>query len=85
MNFIALSSEGDITSYVNEINAYRGKNIFNCVAAKSDEEFEQLRDKMIEELKSTYHVDEVFDYFYNQAASQADQVAEMAALAAEIK
>lgn len=85
MNFISLSSEGDITSYVNEINAYRGKNIFNCVAAKSDEEFEQLRDKMIEELKSTYHVDEVFDYFYNQAASQADQVAEMAALAAEIK
>lgn len=85
MNFIALNAEGDIASYVNEIKAYRGKNIFNCVAAETDEEFEKLRDEMIEELKNTYHVDEVFEYFYNQAASQSEQVAEMAALAAQIK
>lgn len=78
MNFISLNSEGDITSYVNEIKAYRGKNVFNCVAAKTDEEFEQLRDQMIEELQNTYHVDEVFQYFYDQAVAQADQVAEMA-------
>ena len=84
MNFISLSSDGDITSYVNEINAYRGKNVFNCVAAQSDEEFEQLRDQMIKELQETYHVDEVFQYFYDQAASQADSVAELAALQAEI-
>lgn len=85
MNFISLNAEGDIASYVNEIKAYRGKNVFNCVAAKTDEEFEQLRDEMIEELKNNYHVDEVFQYFYDQAASQSEQVAEMAALAAEIK
>lgn len=85
MNFIALNADGDIASYVNEIKAYRGKNVFNCVAAKTDEEFEQLRDEMIEELKNNYHVDEVFQYFYDQAASQSEQVAEMAALAAEIK
>lgn len=85
MNFISLNAEGDIASYVNEIKAYRGKNVFNCVAAKTDEEFEQLRDEMIEELKNNYHVDEVFQYFYDQAASQSEQVAEMAALAAAIK
>ncbi len=84
MNFISLSSEGDITSYVNEIKAYRGKNVFNCVAAKSDEEFEQLRDQMIKELQENYHVDEVFQYFYDQAASQSDQIAELAALQDEI-
>jgi ABC-type glycerol-3-phosphate transport system substrate-binding protein len=86
MNFISLSStDSDITSYVNEIKAYRGKNVFNCVAAKTDEEFEALRDKMIEELKTNYHVDEVFQYFYDQAASQGDDIAKMAALAAEIE
>lgn len=85
MNFISLTAEGDIASYVNEIKAYRGKNIFNCVAAETDEEFEKLRDEMIEELKNTYHVDEVFEYFYNQAASQSEQVAKLAALANEIK
>ncbi len=84
MNFISLSSEGDITSYVNEIKAYRGKNVFNCVAAKSDEEFEQLRDQMIKALQENYHVDEVFQYFYDQAASQSDQIAELAALQDEI-
>lgn len=84
MNFISLSSEGDITSYVNEIKAYRGKNVFNCVAAKSDEEFEQLRDQMIKELQENYHVDEVFQFFYDQAASQSDQIAELAALQDEI-
>ena len=76
--------KGGIISYVNEIKAYRGKNVFNCVAAQSDEEFEQLRDQMIKELQETYHVDEVFQYFYDQAASQADSVAELAALQAEI-
>ncbi len=84
MNFIALTSEGDITSYVNEINAYRGKNIFNCVAAKTDEEFEQLRDEMIAELQNTYHVDEVFQFFYDQASSQSDTVAELAAMQEEV-
>ena len=83
-NYISLSSEGDITSYVNEIKAYRGKNVFNCVAAKSAEEFEKLRDQMIKELQENYHVDEVFQYFYDQASSQSEQIAELSALQEEI-
>lgn len=79
MNFISFGEpEGDMASYVNELVAYRGKNIFNCVAAKTDEEFEAARDKMIEEMKSTYHVDEIFEYFYNEALGQADTVAKLA-------
>ena len=76
MNFISFSDpEGDIASYVNEINAYMGTNIFKVVAATSDEEFAEMSDQMISELQSTYHVDEVFEYFYNDALTQADDVA----------
>lgn len=76
MNFISFSDpEGDIASYVNEINAYMGTNVFKVVAATSDEEFAEMRDQMISELQSTYHVDEVFEYFYNDALTQADDVA----------
>ena len=57
--------EGDIASYVNEINAYMGTNIFRAVAAESDEEFEQIQNEIITTLQENYHVDEVFDYFYN--------------------
>lgn len=86
MNFISFGEpEGDMSSYVNELKAYRGKNVFNCVAAKTDEEFEAARDKMIEEMKSTYHVDEIFEYFYNEAVAQADTVAELAAMQNAIK
>ena len=62
--------EGDIASYVNEINAYVGKNVVTAVAAKSDEEFEAVRTKIIEELQKNYHVDEVFQYFYDEALAQ---------------
>ncbi|MBQ8638627.1 MAG: hypothetical protein IJ468_05615 [Lachnospiraceae bacterium] len=75
-SFISFGSpEGDIASYVNEINAYMGKNVFNCVAAEDDEAFAAARDAMIEELQADYHVDEVFEYFYQEALEQADEVA----------
>ena len=66
-----------IASYVNEINAYVGKNVVTAVAAKSDEEFEAVRTKIIEELQKNYHVDEVFQYFYDEALAQADDVAKL--------
>lgn len=84
-SFLTLSAEGDVVSYINELSAYRGKNIFNCVAAASDAEFEAMRDEMINEFINTYHVNEIFDYFYEQAQGQADSVAELAALADQIK
>lgn len=86
MNFISFGEpEGDMSSYVNELKAYRGKNVFNCVAAKTDEEFESARDKMIEEMKSNYHVDEIFEYFYNEALAQSDTVEQLAAMQNAIK
>ena len=86
MNFISFGEpEGDMSSYVNELKAYRGKNVFNCVAAKTDEEFEAARDKMIEEMKSNYHVDEIFEYFYNEALAQSDTVEQLAAMQNAIK
>lgn len=77
--------EGDIASYVNEINAYMGKNVVTAVAAKSDEEFEATRTKMIEELQKNYHVDEVFQYFYDEAVAQADDVAKLVEMNNAIK
>ena len=86
MSFISFGEpEGDMASYVNELKAYRGKNVFNCVAAKTDEEFEAARDKMIEEMKANYHVDEIFEYFYNEALAQSDAVEKLAAMQNAIK
>lgn len=66
-------------------NAYMGKNVFKCVACESDEEFEAMRDSMIEELKASYHVDEVFDYFYQDALAQAEDVATLVEMNNAIK
>ena len=86
MNYISFGDpEGDVASWVNEINAYMGKNVFKCVACESDEEFEAMRDSMIEELKASYHVDEVFDYFYQDALAQAEDVATLVEMNNAIK
>ena len=86
MNYISFSDpEGEVASWVNEINAYMGKNVFKCVACESDEEFEAMRDSMIEELKASYHVDEVFDYFYQDALAQAEDVAKLVEMNNAIK
>ncbi len=77
--------EGDIASYVNEINAYVGKNVVTAVAAKSDEEFEKIRTEIITELQNNYHVDEVFQYFYDEALAQADSVAKLVEMNNAIK
>lgn len=86
MNYISFGDpEGDVASWVNEINAYMGKNVFKCVACESDEDFEAMRDSMIEELKASYHVDEVFDYFYQDALAQAEDVATLVEMNNAIK
>ncbi len=65
----------DIASYVNEINAYMGKTwLPRLLPRVICEEFEATRTKMIEELQKNY-VDEVFQYFYDEAVAQADDVA----------
>ncbi len=68
-----------------KINAYMGTNVFNCVAAKSDEEFNEARDAMIKDLQDKYHVDKVFDYFYQDALSQADDVATLVDMSKNIQ
>ena len=86
MNYISFGDpEGDVASWVNEINAYMGKNVFKCVACESDEDFEAMRDSMIEELKASYHVDEVFDDFYQDALAQAEDVATLVEMNNAIK
>ena len=40
---------------------------------------------MIEEMKSNYHVDEIFEYFYNEALAQSDTVEQLAAMQNAIK
>ena len=86
MMFITFGEpEGDISSYVNEINAYMGTNIFKAVAAESDEAFEQVRDQIISDLQNNYHAEEVFEYFYNKALEQKDDVATLVELSNALK
>ena len=40
---------------------------------------------MIEELQKNYHVDEVFQYFYDEAVAQADDVAKLVEINNAIK
>jgi putative aldouronate transport system substrate-binding protein len=70
----------DLKNYINNMEAYIGKNIFKAVAAKDDAEFEAIRDEMITVLKNEHHIDEIYQYFYDEATSQADQVARLAEL-----
>lgn len=85
-NYISFADpDEEIASYVNQINAYMGTNVFNCVAAKSDEEFAAARDAMIKDLQDKYHVDDVFNYFYQNALSQADDVATLVDMSKNIK
>ena len=69
----------DMTSYINGLNAYVGKNVFKVVAAKDDAEFAQLRDEMIAGM-SEYHVDEIFQHFYDEAVAQAGDVEKLVSL-----
>ena len=77
--------EGDISSYVNEINAYMGTNVFKAVAAESDEAFAEVQAQMIADLQNNYHVDEVFQYFYDKALEQKDDVAMLVEMSNALK
>ncbi|MBR0465142.1 MAG: extracellular solute-binding protein [Clostridia bacterium] len=77
--------EGDYASYVNEINAYMGTNVFKAVAATSDEEFAQIRDGMIADLQNNYHAEETFQYFYDQALAQEADVAMLVEMSNALK
>ena len=76
--------DDEISNYVNEINAYVGTTVFTAVAATSDEEFQKIQDEMITTLQNNYHVDEVFEYFYNEAVAQADDVAVLSEMSNEM-
>lgn len=83
--FISFGEPDDeISNYVNEINAYVGTTVFTAVAATSDEEFQKIQDEMITTLQNNYHVDEVFEYFYNEAVAQADDVAVLSEMSNEM-
>lgn len=83
--FISFGEPDDeISNYVNEINAYVGTTVFTAVAATSDEEFQKIQDEMISTLQNNYHVDEVFEYFYNEAVSQEGDVAVLSEMSNEM-
>ena len=84
-SFLSFGAPDDeISNYVNEINAYVGTTVFTAVAATSDEEFQKIQDEMISTLQNNYHVDEVFEYFYNEAVSQEGDVAVLSEMSHEM-
>jgi hypothetical protein len=74
-NMIAFGDPpADLKNYINAFSAYRGMNVFKLIAARSDAEFDRLLREHIAGM-ADYHVDEIFQYFYDQALTQKDQVA----------
>lgn len=63
----------DIVNNVNNLNAYMGRNFTKLIAAESDADFEALRDEMINDMQE-FDIDGIFEYFYNEAVAQADDV-----------
>jgi ABC-type glycerol-3-phosphate transport system substrate-binding protein len=64
---------------INGLNAYLGKNFAKVIAAGNDAEFIRLRDEMIAGMLD-YHVDDIFNYFYNEAIKQGEQVSKLTSL-----
>lgn len=83
VNLVTFSeAPDDLKNSINGLNAFVGKNIAKVIAASSDEEFAQLRDEMMEGLQN-YQVDEIFDFFYNDAIEQRDTIETLASMIAE--
>jgi ABC-type glycerol-3-phosphate transport system substrate-binding protein len=73
-NFLSFADPpGSLKSYINGLDAYRGMNFAKLIAAKSDVEFEKMLSDFIAGMKD-YHVDEIFDHFYQEAIAQKGQV-----------
>ena len=62
-----------------------GTNVFKAVAAESDEAFAEVQAQMIADLQNNYHVDEVFQYFYDKALEQKDDVAMLVEMSNALK
>lgn len=75
----------DLKKYINNMEAFIGKNIAKIVASPSDAEFKSARDEMIETLKSEHHVDEIYQHFFDEASAQKDQVAKLRDLIQDAK
>jgi ABC-type glycerol-3-phosphate transport system substrate-binding protein len=77
LNFGAAPEE--IQNYVTGLNAYIGKNFTKVIAVSSEAEYIRERDAFIAGM-AAYHVDEIFQHFYNEAASQGDTIARLSAM-----
>lgn len=64
----------DLKTYINNLNAYVGKNISKVIAAKDDAEFAKLQNELIAGM-AEFKVDEIFKHFYDEAVAQEEQVA----------
>lgn len=55
------------------LQAYEFKNIFKCILAESDEEFERLQDEYIAGLDA-YNIDEIYDYWVSVGKAQEEEL-----------
>ncbi|MDR3337447.1 MAG: extracellular solute-binding protein [Treponema sp.] len=69
----------DLNNDLNGLNAYIVKNYAKVLMAKSDAEFNRLRDEFIAGMKP-YNPDRLYDYFYQEALKEKPTVAKLKAL-----
>jgi hypothetical protein len=73
------SPPDDLQNDINGLNAYVTKNYAKVVMAKNDAEFAKLRDELIAGM-ANFRVEEIFKYYYDEAAKQGDQVKKLIAM-----
>ena len=55
------------------LQSYEFKNLFRCIMAESDEEFERLQDEYIAGL-SAFNIDEIYNYWLSVAKEQQEEL-----------
>lgn len=75
----------ELKNYINNMEAYIGKNLSKIIASGSDADFEKARDEMIATLKSEHHVDEIYQYFYDESVAQQEEVSRLTKLINDAK
>lgn len=64
------------------LQSYQFKNLFKCIMAKDDAEFEKLQDEYIDGLDA-FKIDEIYEYWLGVAKQQQEELKPVISQAAE--
>jgi len=72
------SLPAELQTYDANLQSYEFKNLFRCILAENDEEFDKLQNEYIEGLEA-FHIDEIYEYWLSVGKEQERELADVIA------